>query len=89
MSWLTLTAVFFVAWWLVLFATLPFSLRTQEEDGEVTLGTVASAPKGAHMLRAVIRTTVVSAVLFAVIVGGAAYFDVGFDSIPKIVPSFE
>ncbi len=89
MSWLTLTAVFFVAWWLVLIAILPISLRTQDEDGEVTLGTVASAPKGAHMLRAILRTTVVTVVLFAIVVGGAVYFDLGFDSIPQIVPAFE
>jgi predicted secreted protein len=89
MSWLTLTAIFFVAWWLVLFAILPISLRTQDEEGEVTLGTVASAPKGAHMLRAVLRTTVVTAILFAIIVGGSTYFGLGFDSIPQIVPAFE
>ncbi len=89
MSWLTLSALYFVFWWLVLFAVLPVSLRTQDDDGEVTLGTVSSAPRGAHMLRAVVRTTLITAVLFAIVIGAAAYFDLGLDSIPKIVPSFE
>ena len=47
----------FIMWWLVLFAILPFGLRTQDEDEDVTLGTVSSAPRGPHMLRAVVRTT--------------------------------
>ena len=33
MNWVSFVALFFVTWWLVLFAVLPFSLRTQDEDG--------------------------------------------------------
>ena len=47
MDWVSYFAIFFVVWWLVLFATLPFSLKTQDEEGEVTLGTPASAPRTA------------------------------------------
>ena len=44
MTWVSVAALYFILWWLVLFATLPFGLKTQEEHGEVTLGTVPSAP---------------------------------------------
>ena len=27
-------AIYFVLWWLVLFVTLPFGVRSQHEDGE-------------------------------------------------------
>ena len=37
-------AVYFIVWWLTLFAVLPIGLRTQAEDNEVVLGTVPSAP---------------------------------------------
>jgi hypothetical protein len=60
MSWVSFLALFFITWWVVLFAILPFSLRTQDEDEDVTLGTVSSAPRGPHMLRAVLRTTIVT-----------------------------
>ena len=60
MSWVSVAALYFIIWWLVLFATLPFGLKTQDDDEDVTLGTVSSAPKGPHMLRAVVRTTIVS-----------------------------
>jgi len=88
MSYISAFAVFFILWWLVLFATLPFSLRTQEEDGEVTLGTEASAPRGAHVLRAMLRTTVVSLVIFAglYLLNRAGY---GISDLPRFMPEFE
>jgi len=86
MSWISVFAMYFVLWWLVLFAMLPFSLRTQEEEGEVTLGTVESAPKGPHMLRAVIRTTIVSALILAGFYGLTKGLGYSFDDIPRIVP---
>lgn len=51
MNWISFTAMYFVVWWITLFAVLPFGLKTQEEDENVTLGTVASAPRGPHAAR--------------------------------------
>ena len=67
---------------------LPFSLRTQDENREVTLGTVSSAPGGPHMLRAVIRTTLVSLVIFAILYVLTRVYGLGFDDIPRMVPDF-
>ncbi len=60
MSWISGLALYFIIWWTVLFAVLPFSLRTQDDEGDTVLGTVASAPRGAHLRRAAFRTTLVS-----------------------------
>ncbi len=86
MTWISVAALYFIVWWLVLFAMLPFNLKTQDEDDNVTLGTVASAPKGPHMLRAFVRTTIVSAVLL-----GAFYFvtrglNLTLEDLPRILP---
>ena len=89
MSYVSAFAVFFILWWLVLFATLPFSLRTQEEDGEVTLGTEASAPRGAHVLRAMLRTTVVSLIIFGGLYLLNQVYGFGIDDIPRFMPDFE
>jgi predicted secreted protein len=59
-------AVYFVVWWVVLFAVLPFGIRTQQDAGEVTLGTTASAPVRPRLLRIAIATTIVA----AIVVGG-------------------
>lgn len=86
MTWVSLIAVFFIVWWLVLFATLPFGLKTQDEEGDVTLGTTASAPRGPHVARAMLRTTIVTLVIFAVYLVATRYFGWDFDQIPRIGP---
>ncbi len=86
MGWVSLAAVFFIVWWLVLFATLPFGLRTQDEDGDVTLGTTASAPRGPHMARAVLRTTIVTIVIFAIYLLVTRYYGLSLNDIPRIGP---
>lgn len=72
-------AIYFVIWWTVLFAVLPFGVRTQGEAGEVVPGTPESAPVAPRMLRTFAITTVVAAAVFAlvytVLVGG--FGDIG------------
>ena len=89
MTWVSVAALYFILWWLVLFATLPFSLKTQDDDGDVTLGTVSSAPKGPHMLRAFLRTTIVSALILGGFYGVTKGIGLGIDDIPRIIPEFK
>jgi predicted secreted protein len=35
----TALAIFFLIWWVVLFAVLPFGVRSQHEEGEMPAGT--------------------------------------------------
>ena len=88
MGWISALAVYFILWWIVLFATLPFSLRTQDDEGEVTLGTTSSAPQGRHIGRAMLRATVVSLLIFGALVLATRYFGLGIDDLPRIVPDF-
>lgn len=60
-------AIYLVIWWTVLFAILPLGVRTQGEDGSVVPGTPESAPTRPRLLRVVVLTTLVSAVVFAVV----------------------
>jgi len=62
----TAFAIYFVIWWIVLFLTLPFGVRSQHEDGGGVLGTDPGAPIASLMGRKLIWTTVLSAVIFAV-----------------------
>jgi len=87
-SFLSNLAVFFIVWWVVLFAMLPIGLKTQDDDGEVTLGTVPSAPRGVHMRWAVLRTTIVALVIFGAYYVAVNYFGFSFDNIPRIGPEF-
>jgi predicted secreted protein len=58
-------AIYFVVWWIMLFLTLPFGVRSQHEDGESVPGTDPGAPVASQMGRKLIWTTILSAVLFA------------------------
>ncbi|HWK67938.1 MAG TPA: DUF1467 family protein [Rhizobiaceae bacterium] len=88
MTWISVAALYFVVWWLTLFAILPFSLRTQDDDQEVVLGTVSSAPKGPHMLRAMIRTTIVSAIVLGCFYLVTRGLGLSVDDIPRVLPEF-
>ena len=61
----TAFAIYFVIWWIVLFVTLPFGVRSQHEDGEAVAGTDPGAPIATLMGRKLIWTTVISAIMFA------------------------
>ena len=88
MSWVSFTALFFATWWIVLFVVLPFSVSTQDDDHDVTLGTVPSAPRGPHMLRAILRTTVATAVLMGIFYGLTKGLGYRLDEVPHIIPEF-
>jgi predicted secreted protein len=62
----TACAIYFVLWWVVLFLTLPFGVRSQHEDGESVAGTDPGAPIVTRMGRKLIWTTVISAMIYAV-----------------------
>jgi predicted secreted protein len=62
----TAFAIYFVMWWIVLFVTLPFGVRSQHEDGEGVPGSDPGAPIASQMGRKLIWTTAISAVIFAI-----------------------
>ena len=80
-------AVYFVLWWLVLFVVLPWGVRTQEEHGEVVPGSNPSAPQRPMMVRKLIATTLVAAVLFAALYVVIVHGGLTLDDIP-FLPDF-
>lgn len=60
-------AIYFIIWWIGLFAVLPFGLRTQAEDGEVVPGTPASAPARISLVKIFAINTVMAAVISCVV----------------------
>jgi predicted secreted protein len=66
-------AIYFVVWWITLFLTLPFGIRSQHEDGGSSPGTDPGAPIASRMGRKLIWTTLLSALIYAA--GMAAYYE--------------
>ena len=65
MSIVTGLAIYFIIWWMVLFAVLPFGVRSQQESGDVTPGSDPGAPVLPQLARKLVWTTVVAGVVFA------------------------
>ena len=66
-------AIYVVIWWTVLFAVLPIGVRTQGEDGVVVPGTPESAPTAPRLLRIMLLTTLLSAIVFAALWGAVKF----------------
>jgi predicted secreted protein len=69
MSKATGIAIFFLLWWVTLFAVLPWGVRSQQEGGEIVPGTDPGAPMIPRLGRKLVWTTLVAAVLW-----GVSYF---------------
>ncbi len=66
MSLATAIAIYFIIWWTVLFAVLPWGVRSQEESGAVIKGSDPGAPAMPHLRRKLIWTSIVAALVFAI-----------------------
>ena len=64
----TAIAIYFLIWWVVLFAVLPWGVRSQHEHGvgDIVPGTDPGAPTIPRLGRKLLWTTLVSALIFAV-----------------------
>jgi predicted secreted protein len=59
----TAIAIYFLIWWVVLFAVLPWGVRAQ--GGDRSPGTDPGAPRVPHLMAKLVWTTLVSAAVFA------------------------
>ncbi len=67
MATTTVIAIYFIIWWVVLFAVLPWGVRSQEETGEVVPGTDPGAPASHRLGRKLLWTTLVATVVFGIL----------------------
>jgi predicted secreted protein len=77
----TALAIYFVLWWVTLFLTLPFGVRSQHEVGGGAPGTDPGAPIASRMGAKLIWTTLISAVIFAI---AMLAYNAGYLSIERL-----
>jgi predicted secreted protein len=76
-------AIYFILWWTVLFAVLPFGVRSHREAGAtVEEGNDPGAPVLPRLAMKVIVTTIISAALFAIGFGVWKAGWISIDSLP-------
>lgn len=64
MSWTTAAAIYFIIWWVTLFAVLPWGVRSQHESGAMMPGTDPGAPVVAQLGAKLVWTTLIASLLF-------------------------
>ena len=74
-------AIYFVMWWIVLFVTLPFGVRSQHEDGVGAPGTDPGAPVMTRMGLKLVWTTIISAAIYAL---ALLAYNAGYLSIERL-----
>lgn len=60
-------ALYFVIWWILLFAVLPFGVRSQAESGDVVRGSEPGAPALPALREKAIWTTLVASVVLVMV----------------------
>ncbi|MEL6437368.1 MAG: DUF1467 family protein [Pseudomonadota bacterium] len=88
MSLLSAFAIYFIIWWVTLFAILPLGVRSQAEESDVILGTETGAPIRPQLGRKALLTTLVASIVFAIFYWVTIVQGWGVDDIPRIVPDF-
>jgi predicted secreted protein len=62
----TAIAIYFLIWWITLFAVLPFGVQRQDEDGVIAPGTDPGAPSIPRLGLKLLWTTAVASAIFGV-----------------------
>jgi predicted secreted protein len=86
MTWISGLAIYFIIWWVTLFAVLPFGVRSQAEAGEFVQGTDPGAPVRSRLLVKLLANSAVACVVFAALWFATAKLGLGLDSFPSIYP---
>jgi predicted secreted protein len=65
----TIIAIYFLIWWVVLFAVLPWGVSSQNESGDVAPGTDPGAPAVHRVWTKLMWTTIIASCVFAILAG--------------------
>jgi predicted secreted protein len=83
MSWTTIAAIYFLIWWVVLFAVLPWGVRAQGASGPA--GTDPGAPAVPYLGTKLLWTTIVSAVIFVFFAAIYSYRIITLDDLAALL----
>ena len=74
-------AIYFIMWWLVFFAVLPFGVRSQDEHGDIVPGSDPGAPAVHGLKIKFVWTTAVATIVFAVFYWAYVTKAIAFDDL--------
>jgi predicted secreted protein len=86
MGWITITALFFVVWWVTLFAALPIALHKSRKAESSAAGPVADSKGGRRGLAVVLLTTLIAGVIVAALAVAVNVYGLNMDIFPQVIP---
>lgn len=86
MTWFSGLVLFIVIWWTLLFAVLPFAVRSQIEDGDVVEGSEGGAPTQSHIGKKMLITTGIALLIWVAVCAIIIFDLLDWSDIP-FVPS--
>ena len=86
MGWISGLAIFFIIWWTVLFAVLPFGNQIPEGEDQL-LGTQEGTPKNPRIMRKAMITTVVAVIVFSTFYIVTQIIGFGIADFPTFIPT--
>lgn len=66
MGWTLGIAFYLVIWWTLLFAVLPWGVKSQQEAGDIVAGSERGAPVSPQLWKKVLANTALSAVVWLI-----------------------
>jgi predicted secreted protein len=81
----TAVAIYFIIWWVVLFAVLPWGVRSQQESGAIVPGSDPGAPSIPKLKQKLVWTTIVAAFVFALWAVGYSYRQALLDALAALM----
>lgn len=67
MDWKILVGLYFILWWVVIFAVLPWGIKSQHEEEGMTAGSDPGAPITPLLLKKALWTSMITAIIVGLI----------------------
>jgi predicted secreted protein len=87
MGWITIAALFFVIWWVMLFASVPIIFHRSRSEESRSPATGTGTPKNSRRaLFAVLFNTLVTAIIVGALAVAVNVYGLSPDVFPHIIP---
>jgi predicted secreted protein len=86
MGWITIAALYFVIWWVTLFAALPIALHKSRSAESSAIGSDAASKGGRRGLAVVLLTTLIAGVIVGALAVAVNVYGLSMDIFPQVIP---
>jgi predicted secreted protein len=86
MGWITIAALFFVIWWVTLFAALPIALHKSRREESSAAGAGLASKGGRRGLAVVLLTTLIAGVIVGALAVAVNVYGLSMDIFPQVIP---